>query len=240
MSKFCTNCGEELTDDAAACGKCGAHVEQPAAQSTEPCEACASTQSASQANGFAGNVNAFVGKVKNKDKKAIGIVGGVAAALILIIVLVICLGGGGPEGALDTYFDVLYKGKVSKVEKLAPPEFWEALEDKEDMDLDDAEEAMEEMSKTMVRSLEDEYGDDIKVSYKITETDEAKKSELDEIKDLLKSSYDIPKKNVTEAVELEVEITVEGDDDEDTNEETFYAVKIDGDWYIYNLLSLLG
>ena len=137
-----------------------------------------------------------------------------------------------PEKALDNYISVVCNGKVNKLEKLAPAEYWECLEDENDVSMKDAEEQMEELNKTLIRGLEDEYGDNIKVSYKILEKDDASSSDLDSMKDYIKSNYDIPKKSVTDAVELEVELTVRGDDDEETGESTFYAVKVDEDWYI--------
>ena len=137
-----------------------------------------------------------------------------------------------PEKALDNYISVVCNGKVNKLEKLAPAEYWECLEDENDVSMKDAEEQMEELNKTLIRGLEDEYGDNIKVSYKILEKGDASSSDLDEMKDYIKSNYDIPKKSVTDAVELEVELTVRGDDDEETTESTFYAVKVGGDWYI--------
>ena len=137
-----------------------------------------------------------------------------------------------PEKALDNYISVVCNGKVNKLEKLAPAEYWECLEDENDVSMKDAEEQMEELNKTLIRGLEDEYGDNIKVSYKILEKGDASSSDLDEMKDYIKSNYDIPKKSVTDAVELEVELTVRGDDDEETTESTFYAVKVDEDWYI--------
>ena len=257
MSKFCTNCGEALSDDAAFCVKCGTRVGEQSAQSAqEPseqsageqpvqsdpasdsssCNTCGSAQCEQKApaetNGFAGKVNAFVAKLKNKDKKAIGITAGIVVVLILIVVLVICLSGGGPEKALDNYISVLYNGKVNKLEKLAPAEYWGYLEDESDVSLSDAEEQMEELNKTLIRGLEDEYGNNIKISYKILEKDDVSSKDLDSMKDYIKSNYDIPKKSVTDAVELEVELTVRGDDDEETDESTFYAVKVNGDWYI--------
>ena len=140
-----------------------------------------------------------------------------------------------PEKALDNYISVVCNGKVNKLEKLAPAEYWECLEDENDVSMKDAEEQMEELNKTLIRGLEDEYGDNIKVSYKILEKDDASSSDLDEMKDYIKSNYDIPKKSVTDAVELEVELTIRGDDDEETTESTFYAVKVGGDWYIWSV-----
>lgn len=84
MSKFCTNCGEALSDDAAFCVKCGdarwraistvcaGSVRQPAgeqpvqsdpASDSSSCNTCGSAQCEQKApaetNGFAGKVNAL-------------------------------------------------------------------------------------------------------------------------------------------------------------------------------------
>ncbi len=226
MSKFCKNCGAELNDDAAFCGSCGTQAESCASC----CDACQTTTAPAPAdtNGLAGKINQFIDKLKKKDKKALGILAGIAAALILILVLVLCLSGGGPEKALDTYLDVIYRGKISKVEKIAPEKYWKSL----DEDMDDIEDNMKTVYKIAIRALEDEYGDDIKISYKITDKDEVTKSTLNEMKDNIKSKYDIPKKTVTDACELEVDLTIKGDEDKETKEVSFFAVKVDGDWYI--------
>lgn len=226
MSKFCKNCGAELNDDAAFCGSCGTQAES----CDSCCAACQTTTAPApdNTNGLAGKINQFIDKLKKKDKKALGILAGIAAALILILVLVLCLSGGGPEKALDTYLDVIYRGKISKVEKIAPEKYWESL----DEDMDDVEDNMKTVYKLAIRALEDEYGDNIKISYKITDKDEVTKSALNEMKDNIKSKYDIPKKNVTDACELEVDLTIKGDEDKETKEVSFFAVKVDGDWYI--------
>lgn len=240
MSKFCKNCGSELNDDVTFCEKCGTPAEelqrQPDVMTTDSTANSAQEEGTQEAkpdsNGFADKMNGFVGKLKQKDKKAIGIVAGIVVVLALIVVLVICLSGGGAESALDTYMDVLYQGKASKVEKIAPPEFWDKYLDDNDMDMDDVEDKMKDLHKTIIRTLEDSYGDDIKISYKITDKDDVSKKDLDTMKDHLKSAYDIPKKSVTDACEFDVEMKIKGDDDEDTDDATLYAVKIDGDWYI--------
>lgn len=226
MSKFCKNCGAELNDDAAFCGRCGTQAES--CTSCSCCDACQTSPAPADTNGFAGKINQFIDQLKKKDKKALGILAGIAAALILIFVLVLCLSGGGPENALDTYFDVMYRGKISKVEKIAPEKYWKSL----DEDMDEIEDNMKTLYKMRIRGLEDEYGDNIKISYKITDKDEVTKNTLNEMKDNIKSKYDIPKKTVTDACELEIELTIKGDEDKETREGSFFVVKVDGDWYI--------
>lgn len=228
MSKFCAICGEELQDDATFCAKCG--NEQPAEQTNEAAD---NNMQDEPAGGIAGKVNEFVAKVKNKDTKAIGILAGVAAVLVILLVVVFVFGGSsGPEKALDNYIDVTFYGKVNKIEKLAPKAYWDYMEDEYDVKVSDIEEQYEDAFDMMMELLEKEYGDDIKVKAKITDQDDVKKSVLDDMKDNLKEKYDIPKKSVKGALKLDVEMTIKGDDDDDTNDTTLYAINIDGDWYI--------
>lgn len=244
MSKFCKNCGTELADEAAFCKNCGtstaapetapveASAEASACDCTECNGDCAQQEApAAQETGFAGAVNGFIAKLKNKDKNALLITCGAALTLVIILVLAIVLSGGGAEDAADNYFKVAYKGKASKVEDLAPESYWEYADDELSVDVEDVEECIEDFYDTSIDMYEEMVGKDVSFSYEIVDTDEVGESDLDKIKDYLKSHYDIAKKDVDEAVELELEIVIEGDDDEDELEETIYAVKIDGDWY---------
>mgnify|MGYP003296113206 FL=1 len=84
MSKFCKNCGTELADEAAFCKNCGtstaapetapveASAEASACDCTECNGDCAQQEApAAQEAGFAGAVNGFIAKLKNKDKNAL-------------------------------------------------------------------------------------------------------------------------------------------------------------------------
>lgn len=252
MSKFCRNCGTELTDEAAFCKNCGTKTLNEVAQDSttaqaapaeetiqeaacdcEECKGDCSQQEATEEkeSGVAGAINGFIGKVKNKDKNALLIIGGAALALVVMLVLIFVFAGSGPEDAADNYFKVAFKGKVSKVEDLAPEAYWEFVDEVYGVDVEDAEECAEIEFEKTEETLEELVGKDVSFSYDITDTDEVGESDLDEIKDYLKEHYDIAKKDVEEAVELEMEVVAEGDDDEEDGEITIYAVKIDGDWY---------
>lgn len=256
MSKFCKKCGAELVDEAVFCKDCGTRVEEiqqetapaneqveataPAEESTAcecacaDCNADCEAQVAEEAkeSGIAGVVNGFISKLKNKDKNTLLITAGVILSVIVLFVLTIALSGGGYEDAVDNYMKVAYKGKASLIEDLAPEAYWEYVEDKEDLKLDEIEEIYEEDAfDTMMKLLEAMIGDDVSVSYDIVDTDELSESKLDNIKDTMKERYDIPRKNVGDAIEIEIEAVLEGDEDEDEQEMTMYAVEIDGDWY---------
>ena len=255
MSKFCKNCGAEMSDEAVFCKVCGTSTQtniatedaQNNVQQESPVYSEASFEESNveapatettKQPGFIVAINNYISKLKNKDQKTIFITSGIVLVLIALFVLAIVLPGGGPEDALDDYIEVYFKGDIDLVEDLAPEVYWEELSDKDnaDLDVEDVQEYIEEVHyDSIIDVLENKCGRDVKVSYEIVGTDEVGKSKLEKMKETLKSKYDIPKKDVEEAVELEVEFKFKGDEDIEEDEETFYAVKIDGDWYICNV-----
>ena len=234
MSRICSKCGAEIQDDALFCGKCGNQVEEQAAA----VQTTSDSSETSKSKTLNDKLNDFIARIKNKDKKSIAVVSGIAAVLILILVLSICFSvRSTPEKALKLYMDVILHGEYNKIEKLAPDAYWEAMEDS--FSLKDAKEQAKTIYKSASRAYEDEYGDNIKITYKIKEKDDVKKSTFDDMKDFIKSTYDIPKKNITDACSIEIELFIKGSEDEDSNETELYAVKIDGTWYICSQKGLL-
>lgn len=252
MSKFCKNCGTELADEAAFCKNCGTSTaaetvvaeapaetktEEPACNCAECNGECAQQEAPVEKEaGVAGAVNGFINKLKNKDKNALLITGGAVLALVLILVIAIVFSGSGPEDAFDNYFEASYEFNSGAIEDLAPEAYWEYLDDEKNIDIEDLEDLVddEDYYDFAIKMYETIVGKDVSFSYDIVETDEVGKKDLDAIKEGLKTKYDIAKKDVDEAIEIEVEIFIEGDDDEEEDEMTIYAVKIDGDWYPCN------
>ena len=85
---------------------------------------------------------------------------------------------------------------------------------------------------TIRESLEEEYGKDFKITYKITDK---KKFTDEEIEDEQEDIGDYCKKNVEveEGYTLKVKITVKGSENKKTNEVKMKVVKIDGEWYYF-------
>lgn len=245
MSKFCKNCGAELADEAVFCKDCGTKAEGDVQEATPVeenatcdcaecgCDCEAKVSEETKESGIAGVVNGFIAKLKNKDKNTLLITGGVLLGVVILLVLAIALSGGGYEDAVDNYIKVAFEGKASAIEDLAPEAYWEYVEDKENLKIDEIEEIYEEDAyDAMMKILEAMVGDDVSISYDIADTDELSESKLDDVKDTLKDRYDIPRKSVEDAIEIEIEAVIEGDEDEEKDEMTFYAVEIDGEWYL--------
>ena len=249
MSIFCEKCGAELPDDAQFCTNCGQSVPAKSADSdstvtataavgtdtaSEPAAAPAvnteSTYQPSPAQSFTESTP----DQKNKNLLPI-IIGGAAAAVILIVIIVsVALGGNGYKKAIDNYFDVMFKGKADKIEKLCPSEYWDWYEEEYDKDLADIKDDYKDNWDDLLEDFEDEFGKNFKATYKVTDKKELSDKKLKTIQDNLKESYDIAKKSVKKAYKLDLDVELKGKDDEDSEEITVYAVKIGGSWYICN------
>lgn len=217
---FCPKCGKPFEDNASNCAFCGA--KNPAVPTTvNP------------------KISDMVNKAKNLNKKNITIIACAALALVLVIVIISSILGNSYKKAIDNFFDFTVKCEIDKLEKLAPEDFWDKLEKDKDIDLDEIKEELEERFDGELEELEDYYGKNLKVKYKVLEKEVMDEDDLDDLKDNLKDTYGIKKRSVQKALEVEVEATIKGRDDEDTMEQDMIIVKIDGDWYITTVFSML-
>ncbi len=227
MSKFCTNCGAPIEDDIVFCTNCGAkneELEAPAEQ-VEQQEVIAAEETPAKKN----FIEKAIDWVKANTLKTIIIAG---AAIVVLVLAIILLGGKPYQSAVNNYQAVL-NGKASKLEKMAPKEYWEYMEDEnEDFDIDEVKDQFEENYETSLEFLEEKYGDNIRIKIKVTDEKKLKDKKVKDLADALNEKYDIKKKSVKQAYELELEMTIKGSDDEDDSERELYAVKIGSKWYL--------
>lgn len=244
MSKFCSNCGNQLPDEANVCTKCGKVLAEVPVQpqQTVPVQDTPPVQPNndyySQAPAFAqpvSNPNGFANKLKT-DKKFMGIIiGAVAAIVAVVIILILLLGGGSGDngsykGAVDIYIDVM-NGDADSVEYLCPPQYWDYLKDEEGTDMDEIIDEFETSYKSMAKMYEMSVGKNFEFSMEIL--DEEKMSD-DDLEEALENIEDYGIKEITDGYCLKVELTIEGDDDSKTQKATIYSVEIDGKWYLLN------
>lgn len=214
---FCPNCGNQFENENAVCPNCGTVATQPIAP-----EAVAPVAEAAPA--------------KKLDNKTIGLIGIAAVAVIIILVLVIAFsGGGGLERPLELSEKILFQQKLKKIEDFYPKAYWTYMDEENGEKvsdvIDELEEDFEEGFDEIDKALSKAFGDNYKIKYKIVNKENASTKTADEIKDGLKEKYDIAKKDVKKCMELEIELTIKGKEDKDTEELEVHAVKIGGDWY---------
>lgn len=206
MSKFCENCGAEMDDNETVCKNCGPQAEvkpeEPKKDSTAKVEE---------------KVNEVKSAVQNMDTKKAAIYGGIAVAVIVVLIIIFSIFGKGYETPIKNYFKGMEKAKASTYVK-AYPEFMDMGDKYDDDDME-----------KMLDSLEDEYGEKIKISYKITKKDKIKKDDLKNVQKYIKQKYDEEVK-VSKGYELKVKATIKGKDDDDTDTQKMYVYKINGKW----------
>ena len=231
--KFCNNCGQQMEDESVFCPNCGATNEAaPAA----PAAKAAGNDIMAKAKDFGGKVANFFKNYASaamKDKKLL-IVPAAAIVGVIAVILVISLLFSNPyKKAIKGYIAVEFgKATEKQYEASRPKEYWDLVEDDMDMDVDEMYENYEEDNEELVEYLEEEYGDDYKVTFKIKEADKLSKKKLKDAKDYAEAFWDVNKKDVKVGYKVKVEITIKGDEDKDSDTVKAVVVKIDGKWYV--------
>lgn len=222
MDSFCTNCGTPIPEGAVKCASCGKEFNQEQPQEQPAQEPQTNQEQPAQ----------IPNNTPIKKPMLYGIIGAAAAVLIILIIIIASVAGNSYKKAIDNYMDVLVYGKANKIEKLAPKEYWDYCEEEYDIDINDIIDQFEDSYEYLSDSLEEEYGKNVKVRYKITDKDELSEKKLGTIRNNLKDEYGIAKKSVTKAYKIDAEVTFKGSDDEDTEDMTLIVVKIGSGWYI--------
>ena len=216
------------------CGKCGTLIPEKA----DFCSNCG-TQVGYENNG---NKQAFsCGKTENVkrklSKKGIGIVSGASLAGILLIVLIIILTTGKGAFAntyqktIDNYFKAIEKNDPELMYKKVIADYWinyieEGYGDSY---------ALEALEDT-IEDYWDEYGDNIRITYKITNRDHASKDELASLNDNIYDWYayyiydDIKELKITDAYVISVDYKVKGSEGSGDYSADFLLVKEKGKW----------
>ena len=212
MVRFCTNCGNEFSGDEMYCMQCGTKREmaQPAPQPAPVDYAPVNNEPAFSMPAADNNSS---GK-KGKNIKWFIIGGGVlAVVVVLLAVVLLTMSGGGYKEPVKR-FVALLEGDSSVLADMGPEEYWEYVEDETNMDIDEIVDFFDDDYEERLEEWEEEYGENIVISYEILDEKELSESKLDNIRD-----------------GLEVDMIIEGDDDDESEEMDMYVAKIDGEWY---------
>lgn len=250
---FCTSCGAQqpAAQQDGAQQDFGAQPQQNGGINMNDITAAASNmaQSAGQAvkNTFEGvtfdsvkdsmsmeNIK-NLGKTKNKNT----IIGLAAAAVVIILVIVIVCSLFTPayEKPVATYFKAIEKGDGELFAKAMPDYINDANEDYIEEyaeKYDTVEEYYEdETLEWVIDGLEDEYGDNLKISYKVVKKKALKKKELKDAEETIEDRYD-EEVDISKGYKLKVKMKIKGSEDKDDDNTWMYVYKIDGKWCMAN------
>ena len=208
------------------CKNCGANIPE----GTKFCTSCGATVEAEVGFQDAAVVQA---PAKKSNKKLIAIVAGVVA---VIVALILVFGGGSYKTPINNYFDAIEKADGAKLQKCSP--FAVKFEKAAGESADDIKDDYQESAEFLHEMYAAQYGDDFKITYKIKDKEALDKDELKELQDEIndeieEEDIDMGKVKITKGYEIEVEVTIKGSDGEDTDDEEFTVVKIDGKWNLW-------
>ena len=220
--KFCNHCGNQVLDEAVICPKCGCPIAE-----TAPVEANAPM-----------GMNAA--PVEKKSKKKLFLIGGIALAVIaLIVVLVIVIvSKNSLNGTVKAFVKAVNDRDAEKVADLLYPE--EVINIVEE-EYDDARDELVENVEDLFEDFDDYYGDDWEVDFKVKKIKDVKGDDLEEIKEAFEDEYDF---KITEAKKITIKMHIKGEEDSETETETFCVYKCgdgwgigswdkyDGEWYV--------
>jgi|BioPla2DNA2_1021312.scaffolds.fasta_scaffold00019_76 hypothetical protein len=231
VSKFCEFCGAQIGDNAASCPVCNAtpSTNNITASDNETVSnagvtATPVTENVENNNASTDTAVSPTATANTPDsKKIITIVVAVFAALVFLSIVVSVLGSGYKK-PLDNFCKAFNKEDAKYLVK-AYPEIYTEEYDEDDME-DDLKDVLEE--------LEDKYGKNIKLKYKVNDKEKIDKDDLEDLEDNIENYLDETVK-ISRGWELEVEFTVKGKKKERTKEIDVYVVKMDGKWAIVEL-----
>ncbi|WP_164489192.1 zinc ribbon domain-containing protein [Ruminococcus sp. Marseille-P6503] len=244
MSKFCTTCGAQLDDGATFCTSCGAAQQEQPKQAEKTASAGETVKNTF--NGIKDKVNVDAVKdslsmenIKNlktnPNKNTLIALACIAVVAILVIILVLNLIFGGKyKKPIANMLDGMEKADAAVFMKSVPKCQLDYLEETyvEDYEqYDSVEEYFEESLDTMMEYMEEEYGNDVKLSYSVEKKTKLSDSKLKSIRKDLEDRYDTDVE-VTKGYKVKTEISIKGDDDDDDDTVTFTVAKVDGDWVI--------
>lgn len=168
-------------------------------------------------------------------------------SLILALVLVMltfasC--GASYEAPLKNYFSAIQNENPEKMYKATfDPFYAEYILDQRDLDDDETDELVDEckdMVKETYDSLEDKYGKNIKITYKVENVRKFKKADVTYLGQYLEDEYDYDAKKVKDVVVLTVKSRVIGDEDNEAETSDVVLIKVSGKWYYSQIFSSLS
>lgn len=258
MSKFCSNCGTQLDEQAGFCSNCGTPVapEQPQ-QAQQPQQAAWLTpdpapqapqapqgpyavhENAGQQPIYARPDDPNLPEGKGHLKLGIAVTIGVVlliAGIIVLLVVVNPFKWFGSSSSAKSYTPQEILNETAKIYLSDDPDIDAILPNTFEyqflLDTDKREEMKESLVETTKREIaafKDEYGKLTSLTATITSSEYASDSDKAKGIEYYKSKYHT--EGIEEFLRVETELNIVGDKKSDTIEGSSYFVKVDGKWY---------
>ena len=205
---FCGKCGAENANNAEFCKSCGAKLKKET------------------------NEKKTLTLPDQDDKnKRIGIIAVILLIIVVVLAGIFLFGGRSYKGTIKKYVNATFDADGEEILDLLPEKMIDYAMEEEGQDSEDLDEIIDDMNEELQDQLDslDEYlGEGWKISYEITDDENIKGDDLEDIKE----AYEDADIKVSAAKEAEVEITVKADETENSNTLDIALIKVGRSWYL--------
>ena len=164
----------------------------------------------------------------------------VLASILIMLSLASCA-GAGYEAPIKNYFKAIQNENPEKMYNAIFDPFYAEYK-LDEMDEDDTDELLDECKdavKAAYDELEEEYGKNIKITYKVENVRKFTKSDVTYLGEYLEENYDYEAKKVQDVAVLTVQSRVIGDEDNEADTADVVVIKVSGKWYYSQIFSSL-
>ena len=206
---FCGKCGAKNEDHVAFCANCGAKLNGASSTST----VTLSTPS------------------QNHQNRRVGIIAVAVVAVAVVLLGVFLFGGRSYKSTVEKYIDYQFDGNAEGIINLMPDKMLDYAMEQDGYAPSDLDEAIADMNDELqdqLDTLDSYFEEGWDISYKITDTEDVKGDDLDDIKD----SYADADIKVSAAKSVEVELTITSGETESSNSMYIDLVKVGRSWYL--------
>jgi len=174
-------------------------------------------------------------------KNVLFIIGGAVVAVIVLALVLSILFGSTVKGAVKDYIDLAYTFDADTLSDAIPDEAWGTIAEKYTLSEREYEAFLERYEDDLLDlKYCDDLGDDIDyASVDIISEVEMGTVELELLREALKTSYGIPKKEIDDAYLVTVEFVIEGEMDENTYSVQLVVYEMGSTYYVAQSLYAL-
>ncbi|MCI8496174.1 MAG: zinc ribbon domain-containing protein [Lachnospiraceae bacterium] len=206
---FCGKCGEKNGENSIVCARCGARLGFVRATK--------------------GGMSATI--KQNHKKRKVGIIAVAVVVVIAIIAVFTFLGGRSYKETIDKYVNSQFDADAEKMFELIPKEVIDYGLEEEGYDKDEFQEMIDDAEEGIQEQFDyiDEYfGKDWKMSYKILNAEDIAGKDLRDLKENYKE-YGV---KVSAAKTVEIQYTIKGGENESSNSMDVPVIKVGRSWYL--------
>ena len=259
MSKFCSNCGQSMSDDAAFCGLCGAVVENNNATSSSPQVQPAPSlqETVAQTVTVSPVANVAPPAKKRFGKKALfACFAGTMALIIGIVTLIVVLINGRPENVAKQYVKAMCNSEFVKMAKYCAVDLDGMVEftrvkgayTKSEFNSKLVKKELDLQKKEDQSDMREQYGKGYKIEIEIISKVEMRSKELRELKEQLENRYDhkdidinkiLNISKIKAGMTIKARVNITGPKDSKSEKLDICCIKIGSQWRVLDY-SLFG